>query len=189
MPLIEELLIEKPRSSARINQEVRQYERHHRVQEWDFQTREDLVNRLRRIREAHEAKLTSLLDHETKPGDCIVEEVRHQRNGSRCGAILCGLGIHDGKWVYVTEGDCGQMRVCRRCGNAKARTKHRFEWRYVNDGACRQVKFCGRCVASKDSRTRHEAWSESWEVGQDRSAHRCKRCGVVETWDTGGSYD
>ncbi len=185
MVILEELLIEKPRPSARINQEVRVYERQHRVRQWECQAQEDLDNRLLKIREAHEAELVSLVAQETKQVDSRVEEVRPQRDRSRREAILCGLGIHAGKWEYVTEGDCGQEGVCRRCGNVKARIKHRFEWRYVNDGACLQLKVCGRCVASKDSRTRHAVWSDSWEVGRDRSAHRCQRCGVVETWDTG----
>ncbi len=186
MPSIEELLIEKPRSSARINQVVRVQEHQHRLKQWERQAQEDLDDRLLRIREAYEAEPVSLLAHEAQ-GNSRVEEIQPEGNRSRCGAILCGLGIHEGKWEYVTERECGQARVCRRCGNAKERIKHRFECRYVGKGSCRQVKVCGRCVASKDSRTRHAAWSDSWEVGQDRSAHRCKRCGEVETWDTGYS--
>ena len=185
MVILEELLIEMPRSSARINQEVRVWDHQHRVQRWQRQAQEDLEDRLLRIRGAHEAELASLVSLGTKQVGSRVDEVRPLRDGSRHGAILCGLGIHGRKWEYVTEGDCGQAGVCRRCGNVKARIKHRLEWRYVNDGACLQLIVCGRCVASKDSRTRHAVWSDSWEVGRYRSAHRCQRCGVVETWDTG----
>ncbi len=75
----------------------------------------------------------SLLAHEAQ-GDSRVEEIQSEGNRSRCGAILCGLGIHEGKWEYVTERECGQARVCRRCGNAKERIKHRFEWRLMPPG-------------------------------------------------------
>ncbi len=50
MVIQEELLIEKPRSSARINQEVRVHEHQHRLKQWERQAQEDLDNRPLRIR-------------------------------------------------------------------------------------------------------------------------------------------
>lgn len=103
-------------------------------------------------------------------------------------AALCRVGIHAGQWEYLAEGQCTQMRVCPRCGATKVRTKHQREWRYVSDGKCEQVRTCKRCEAASGYRTRHEKWSEPWDAGRDRAAHRCLRCGVVETWST-ANYD
>ena len=66
-------------------------------------------------------------------------------------AVLCRLGMHEGPWAFVAEGNCTQGRECVRCGSVHART-------------------------------RHEKWGASYSVGQDREAHQCERCGVVEEW-------
>ena len=101
-------------------------------------------------------------------------------------AVLCGLGIHEGQWVYPHEGNCTQGRGCGRCGSVHVRTKHQREWCYIRAGACGQVRSCGRCNAANGERTRHE-WGETWEPEtrwwqSDKMAHQCLRCGVVEEW-------
>ncbi len=98
--------------------------------------------------------------------------------------VLCRVGIHRGQWEYVAEGQCTQIRICGRCGATKARTKHQRTWRYVKGGACEQVRICKRCEAVTGDRTKHEEWGASYTVGRNTDAHRCKRCGVVQTWDT-----
>ena len=99
-------------------------------------------------------------------------------------AVLCRVGIHSGQWEYVAAGHCSQTRTCDRCGVTKVRTKHRRHWKYVGERTCEQIRICKRCDALSGNRTRHEDWSESWDVGGDRSAHRCLRCGHVDTWST-----
>ncbi|MBI4202527.1 MAG: hypothetical protein HY532_05380 [Chloroflexi bacterium] len=101
-------------------------------------------------------------------------------------AMLCRVGIHTGRWEYLAEGQCTQMRECRRCAATKVRTKHQREWRYARDGRCEQIRTCKRCNAVSGERTKHQ-WGENYTVANWREGHRCKRCGVVETWDT--SYD
>ena len=101
-------------------------------------------------------------------------------------AVLCRLGMHEGLWAYVAEGNCTLGRECERCESVHVRTKHQREWRYVADAACGQLKVCKRCLAPNGSRTRHQAWSTEWDVGDER-AHRCLRCGVVEKWSTADS--
>ena len=102
-------------------------------------------------------------------------------------AVLCRLGLHQGKWEYVAEGNCSQGRECGRCGSVHARIKHRREWRYIGESTCEQVRTCRRCNALSGNRTRHEAWSAAWNVGGDNRAHRCLRCGVVEEWTVDNS--
>ncbi len=102
--------------------------------------------------------------------------------------VLCRVGIHRGRWEYVAEGHCTQMRECLPCGATKVRTRHKREWRYTGESTCKQARVCGRCDASDKNRTRHEKWGKSYSVGQDTDAHRCERCGVVETWDTSSDY-
>jgi len=98
-------------------------------------------------------------------------------------AMLCRLGIHSGKWVYVAEGNCRQLRVCGRCGKTGVRTKHQRQWQYIYSGLCEQAKVCPRCGASTGHRTRHE-WGGAWDTGNwwNNKAHECTRCGVVEKW-------
>ena len=97
---------------------------------------------------------------------------------------LCRMGIHSGEWQYLTECACGQERECGRCGAIQARTRHRRQWRYVGDRGCGQTRVCIRCYFTDKFRDRHEGWSEEWDVGGSESAHRCLRCGAVETWST-----
>ena len=97
-------------------------------------------------------------------------------------SVLCRLGRHQGQWAYVAEGNCTQGRECGRCGAVHARTKHQRKWRYVGESTCEQLRTCQQCSAINGSRTRHEEWSEAWDVGEDVRAHRCLRCGVVEEW-------
>ena len=99
-------------------------------------------------------------------------------------AVLCRFGMHEGQWAYVAEGNCTQGRECGRCGVIQVRTKHQREWQYVGEHTCKEIRTCRRCNATNGERTIHEKWSESWDVGGDESAHRCLRCGTVETWST-----
>jgi len=101
-------------------------------------------------------------------------------------AALCRLGMHEGQWAYVAEGNCTQGRKCGRCGYIHVRTKHQREWRYIREGTCEQVRSCGRCNAANGERTSHE-WGETWEPEtrwwqSSKGAHRCLRCGEVEEW-------
>ena len=100
------------------------------------------------------------------------------------GRGMCCLGIHPASWVYLHQGDCNQLRDCERCGTTKLRVKHRRTWQYVRPKTCRQTKVCQRCDSSENSRINHEAWSESYSTGPDTRAHRCKRCGEVQSWST-----
>ena len=104
--------------------------------------------------------------------------------------ILCRLSIHWGKWTYVTEDNCRQLKVCGRCGSTVGRTKHQREWRYVIDGDCRQTKVCKRCGETTKHRIEH-AWGPEWETGSwwDRKRnHLCDRCGQVETWSANSEF-
>ena len=101
-------------------------------------------------------------------------------------AVGWRLGMHQGQWAYVAEGNCSQGRECGRCGSVHARTEHQHEWRYIREGTCVQVQKCGRCNAANGERTSHE-WSETYDVkGRGWShvgtEHRCLRCGEVEEW-------
>ena len=101
-------------------------------------------------------------------------------------AVLCCLGMHEGQWAYVAEGDCDQGRECVRCGSVHVRTEHQREWRYIRAGACQQVRRCGRCNVPNGGRTNHE-WGEDYDIPTlwwqgDREGHRCLRCGEVEEW-------
>ena len=105
------------------------------------------------------------------------------------GRGMCRLGMHPAPWVYLQEGDCNQLRECGRCGATKMRIKHRRRWIYTVSGSCRQTRICQRCNSGEKSRTNHEAWGESYSAGSDTRAHRCKRCGEVESWSTADYYD
>ena len=96
----------------------------------------------------------------------------------------CRIGIHPAPWVFLYEGACGQQRDCGRCSTTKTRVKHRRQWQYNGPKTCNQMKVCQRCDARVGSRTHHAMWSQSWSVGSDKEAHRCLRCGEVQTWST-----
>ena len=98
------------------------------------------------------------------------------------GRGMCCLGVHPAPWVYLRQGDCNQLRDCERCGTTRMRVKHRRKWQYVGPKTCRQTKVCQRCDHREDFRNKHEAWSGAWNAGGDERAHRCLRCGVVESW-------
>ena len=100
------------------------------------------------------------------------------------GIGMCHFGIHPAPWEYLREGECNQLRDCQRCATTRMRVKHRRSWRYVGPETCIQTKVCQRCDHRESSRTNHEAWSKSWSVGGGEEAHRCKRCGEVETYST-----
>ena len=104
-------------------------------------------------------------------------------------AVLCRLGVHGGPWAYVADGNCSEARECRRCGSVHARTRHQLDWRYRRELTCNQVRICTRCNAIDDERTRHEIWSEAWDAGRESEAHKCLRCGKVETWSTASDGD
>ena len=99
-------------------------------------------------------------------------------------AALCHVGLHRGPWVYVAEDNCTQTKTCERCGTTKVRTKHRHEWQYRGVRTCAQAKTCVRCEAVSRTRTHHEEWGASYDAGGGDRAHRCLRCGKVETWST-----
>lgn len=100
--------------------------------------------------------------------------------------VLCKCGIHRGKWVYLAEGACKQMRVCHRCGRVDQRIKHVRKWEYIRDGNCEQTKVCTRCQDSVNMRTRH-VWGQTWSSG-GQSSHQCERCRRVESWSTSSEY-
>ena len=107
-------------------------------------------------------------------------------------AVLCRLGMYQGQWPYIAQGNCTQGRECGRCGSVHVRTRHRREWRYIREGTCEQVRSCGRCNAANGEGTSHE-WGESYEVegswwGGSKEAHRCLRCGEYEEWSD-NDYD
>ena len=102
---------------------------------------------------------------------------------------LCRLGMHQGPWAYVAEGNCTKWRECGRCGAIHARTNHQPVWRYIRERTCGQVQTCSRCNATKDERTSHD-WGETWVPKQHwwqaKRAHRCLRCKKVEEWEESG---
>ena len=104
------------------------------------------------------------------------------------GRGMCRLGIHPAPWVYLHEGGCSQMRDCERCGTTKMRVKHRRQWRYATEQSCAQLRECIRCHTTDKQRERHDAWGESYSIESERSAHRCNRCGKVESWSTADNY-
>jgi hypothetical protein len=100
---------------------------------------------------------------------------------------LCRLGIHSGKWVYVTDGNCSQLKVCGRCGKTRVRTKHQREWRYIEDRNCDQVRNCKRCGEATRHRVKH-IWDPWYEAGPDTRERDCSRCGKQETYHP-SAYD
>ncbi len=99
-------------------------------------------------------------------------------------SILCRCGIHQGRWLYVTEGKCQQLRLCRFCGKTDMRMKHIRSWRYIKNDVCEQTKICARCQFSQGQRIEHQ-WGPVWQSGSwfgTKESHRCERCGEVETW-------
>ena len=125
---------------------------------------------------------TRSLDSQPAPG--IMRALREVR--TLVGRGLCRLGIHRGPWVYPHEGNCTQSRACARCGATHTRTKHQREWHYIRERTCEQVRSCGRCDAANGERTRHD-WGETYDLERrwwqnEKRAHRCLRCGVVEEW-------
>jgi hypothetical protein len=98
---------------------------------------------------------------------------------------LCGIGLHSGRWNYLAESKCGQMRVCARCGKASQRTKHVRHWDYTREGECDQRKICGRCEQIAGRRTRH-VWGPTYSIGRSESGHRCQRCKLEQTWTNSG---
>lgn len=112
-------------------------------------------------------------------------EYRESRRAPWYAAVLCRCGIYSGKWLYVTDGNCKQLKVCRHCGTAKVHIKHQREWRYIKNGACQQERTCKRCGEITRHRIRH-VWGPAYSVDWSTSAHRCTRCGEIQTWVTTG---
>ncbi len=128
---------------------------------------------------------------------------------------MCRLGSHQGKWEYLSEAQCSQSRECSRCGEDKARIKHKLIWKYLGEKTCEQARTCSRCniipmrnvflspdgvvrdciipgdrcvqIPKGGYQFRHPNWSATWEIDQDLAAHRCFRCGVIEKWSTASS--
>ena len=99
-------------------------------------------------------------------------------------SILCRCGIHQGRWLYVIEGKCQQLRLCRFCGRTDTRMKHIRSWQYIKKGACEQTKICARCQFSQGQRIEHQ-WGPTWQSGSwfgAEESHQCERCKKVETW-------
>jgi hypothetical protein len=103
--------------------------------------------------------------------------------------LFCLSGIHFGSWGYAAAGNCGQARSCLACGKVQMRTRHHAEWQYLRERVCTQARICTRCGVTTWalSRTRHD-WDGKW--GNASEQRECKRCGKVQTWDTGsgGTY-
>lgn len=97
--------------------------------------------------------------------------------------VLCRCGIHRGRWAYVAEGACKQMRPCQRCGKADIRTRHIRRWQYSWMGRCDQTKLCARCGERSGRRTRH-TWGPSYTVDAGHDGHACTRCGEKQSWST-----
>ena len=97
--------------------------------------------------------------------------------------MLCHCGVHRGRWVYVAEGACKQLRVCQRCGKADRRTRHVRRWQYNWMGQCDQTKVCARCGERTGRRTKH-MWGPTYTADANHDAHRCTRCGESQKWST-----
>jgi len=103
-------------------------------------------------------KPTSVLERsaETRPEPPLLQkktinlELPPVKNLSWLEKVLCrGLGIHQGKWTYMAEAECGQITVCQRCGKTRIRTKHERKWVYVTDPQKRwPEKTCSLCGKS-----------------------------------------
>lgn len=93
-------------------------------------------------------------------------------------AGLCRLGLHQGQWAFVAQGNCTQGRECGRCGSVHVRTKHQREWRYTSQSTCEQERTC-RCNALSSYRTKHQP--EWWYVSDGRceQVRSCTRCEAV----------
>lgn len=97
---------------------------------------------------------------------------------------LCVMDLHGGTWTFLTEGACNQNKTCDRCETLSTRTKHDHLWQYTHVGSCAQLKECVRCSQAYEKRTKHEGWGETYTIDSDTDAHRCTRCGEVDTWST-----
>jgi len=134
--------------------------------------------------------LATKTEHPVPDGGGADEKPAYGIEGTRrgiralAGRAMCSLGIHPAPWEYLRKGECNQLRDCQRCATAKMRVKHRRSWLYAGPKTCNQTKVCQRCGHSQGVRTKHEAWSESWSIGSNRDAHRCMRCGEVQSWST-----
>jgi len=90
----------------------------------------------------------------------------------------CGLGFHQGPWIYLEPDQCDQLQVCERCAAESRRSEHNWgEWTYPAGDACDLVRICQRCQ-ERESQVAHD-WGE-WEYldeGSCDQAQRCNRCG------------
>jgi hypothetical protein len=98
-------------------------------------------------------------------------------------AVRCRLAWHSRQWSFDAEGACAQSSTCANCGRDFTRTKHRREWTYLRDRDCAQERTCSRCNVVDKTRTHHEEWGPTYYPDEDTGAHKCVRCGEVETWD------
>ena len=166
--MLEELLLGARRSDRnRYAQEISQRER--------------VIEQAHEVRE--EAALAGALSLATGGAQLAAPRGRQRTPKPWLMSVLCRLGMHDGQWAYVAEGNCTQGRECERCGSVHARFRHRLEWRYRRERTCRQVRTCQQCDAVVGQRTDHQSWSETYvdqQSGRFREVNRCLRCGVVE---------
>ena len=96
---------------------------------------------------------------------------------------------HKRDWRFAGPSRCEQLRSCGRCDSSDGtRIRHNREWRYAGKSTCNQKRVCMRCNDSDKNRTRHQIWGDSYSDGPNSQAHRCIRCGVVESWST-AEYD
>ena len=92
-------------------------------------------------------------------------------------AVMCRLGMHEGPWAYVAEGNCTYGRECRRCGSVHARTRHWHVWRYIGELTCEQVLSCRRCDAANGERTSHQRGWRYLRESTCEQERKCGRCG------------
>ncbi len=99
--------------------------------------------------------------------------------------LKCLLGHNWDEWEYVSEDACGQVRVCKREGCSKKRTRpdqHIWQdnWRYENNISCAEIRNCERCGHLERRFVHH--WDE-WIYEPPNSciqARRCQRCCTKE---------
>ena len=70
----------------------------------------------------------------------------------RLNQAKCATGMHAGDWQWVTEGNCGQVRTCNRCGNVATRVDHNVTaWAPAGDpgSPCLMERHCARCLGGE----------------------------------------
>lgn len=87
--------------------------------------------------------------------------------------------IWDDSWAYLTDGDCLEERVCRRCGVVReSRRKHRYgEWQEPEPRACKQARHRERCSLVQERGLPHTPGDWRPLEGQCAEVTACTRCG------------